>query len=119
MPATPAVRADAAARTAHIFNDHRLAKKRSHALDHDACGRIGSTSRRIRYDHRDWPRRIGLSPCAVRDGRQRGSARGQMQEFAAGKFHEFFPKINLKDELQIAVNTRRTCAEFRPRLKSS
>jgi hypothetical protein len=27
-----------------------LAKKRSHALDHDACGRIGSTSRRVRYD---------------------------------------------------------------------
>src|SRR5262249_35379210 len=31
------------------------------------------------------PRRIGLCPCNMRH-RQRGSARGQMQEFAAGKF---------------------------------
>ena len=50
---------------------------------------------------------------AVRDGRQRGSARGQMQEFAAGKFHEFFPKINLKDELQIR-NARLPMAPMLP-----
>jgi hypothetical protein len=31
--------------------------------------------------------RIGLRPRDPRDGRQRGSARGQMQKFAAGKFH--------------------------------
>src|SRR5262249_54089062 len=35
------------------------------------------------------PRRIGLCPCNMRH-RQRGSARGQMQEFAAGKVH-FLP----------------------------
>ena len=33
------------------------------------------------------PRRIGLRFCHPRYGRQRGSARGQMQECAAGKFH--------------------------------
>ena len=33
------------------------------------------------------PRRIGLRPRDARDGRERGSARGQMQEYAAGKFH--------------------------------
>src|SRR5215471_19392639 len=32
------------------------------------------------------PRRIGLRPRDARYRRQRGSARGQMQEFAAGKF---------------------------------
>jgi hypothetical protein len=35
----------------------------------------------------DRPRRIGLRSCHLRDDRQRGSARGQMQECAAGKFH--------------------------------
>src|SRR5262245_9330164 len=33
------------------------------------------------------PRRIGLRPCDVRCDRQRGGARGQMQECAARKFH--------------------------------
>src|SRR5215510_5513220 len=36
---------------------------------------------------RTGPRRIGLRPRDARGGRQRGSDRGQMQEFAAGKFH--------------------------------
>src|SRR5215510_4008488 len=33
------------------------------------------------------PRWIGLRPRDAGYGRQRGSAHGQMQEFAAGKFH--------------------------------
>ena len=33
------------------------------------------------------PRRIGLRPCDARHGRQRSSARGQMQKLSAGKFH--------------------------------
>ena len=33
------------------------------------------------------PRRIGLCPCDARQSRQRGSARCQMQEFTARKFH--------------------------------
>ena len=33
------------------------------------------------------PRRIGLRPRNARHGRQRGSARCQMQKSAAGKFH--------------------------------
>ena len=33
------------------------------------------------------PRRIGLRPRDARHGRQRGSARGQMQKLSAGKFH--------------------------------
>src|SRR3981189_304489 len=34
------------------------------------------------------PCRIGLCPCEARDCRQRGSARGKMHEFSAGKFHD-------------------------------
>ena len=33
------------------------------------------------------PRWIGLRPSNMRHGRQRGSARGQMQKISAGKFH--------------------------------
>ena len=33
------------------------------------------------------PRRIGLRPRDARHGRQRGSARCQMQKLSAGKFH--------------------------------
>ena len=35
----------------------------------------------------DRPRRISLRPLDAREGRQRGSARGQMQKSPAGKFH--------------------------------
>src|SRR5262249_56356905 len=33
------------------------------------------------------PRRIGLRPGSPRDGGKRGSARGEMEKFPAGKFH--------------------------------
>jgi hypothetical protein len=43
-----------------------------------------------------WPfrahRRSGLRPSKVRHGRQCGSARGQMQKFTAGKFHDISSK---------------------------
>src|SRR5262245_64458957 len=37
------------------------------------------------------PRRISLRRSDARDGRQRGSARGQMQKISAGKFHFELP----------------------------
>jgi len=39
------------------------------------------------FDQPHWPRRISLRPSEARDGRQRGSARAQMQKISAGKFH--------------------------------
>jgi hypothetical protein len=41
------------------------------------------------------------------------STRCQTQQLAAEKFHEFSPKINLKDELQIR-NARRPMAPTQP-----
>jgi len=41
------------------------------------------------------PRRIGLRPRDTRDGRQRGSARGQMQKFSAGKSHDASSKKDI------------------------
>src|SRR6516164_4037450 len=40
-----------------------------------------------RDDHIDRTRRITLCPCNRRHSRQRGSAGGQMQKLATGKFH--------------------------------
>jgi hypothetical protein len=65
------------------------------------------------HDQRDGPRWIGFRRCDAQDDRQRGSACGQMQKVAPGKFHEFSPKINLKDELQIR-NARRPMAPTLP-----
>ncbi len=45
-----------------------------------------ATSRK-RYDNLHRPRWIGLRPRDARHGRQRGSARGQMEKISAGKFH--------------------------------
>jgi len=46
----------------------------------------GNTTRETDDDpHR--PCWIGLRPCDARGGRQRGSARGKIQKFSAGKFH--------------------------------
>ena len=42
---------------------------------------------RVGHDKGDGPRRVGLRPSDVRYGRQRGSARYQMQKISAGKFH--------------------------------
>ena len=48
---------------------------------------VGPSSGRERNDHRDWARRLGLRPRNARYRRQRGSAHGQMQKLATGKFH--------------------------------
>src|SRR6266511_584383 len=49
---------------------------------------------------RTWSRRIGLRPNEARPGRQRGSARGQMQKISAGKFH-FEPPFTSFDHLVV------------------
>src|SRR5262249_1197013 len=41
------------------------------------------------------PRRIGLRPRETRHGRERGSARCQMQKIAAGKFHFEPPSLHI------------------------
>jgi hypothetical protein len=49
--------------------------------------RIGPTAGDVRNYHGHGPRRIGLRPRDLRDGRERGSTRYQMQELSAWKFH--------------------------------
>src|SRR5262245_57701108 len=48
---------------------------------------VDPAPRGVAHDDAHGPRRIGLRPRDARYGRERGGARGQMQKFAAGKFH--------------------------------
>jgi hypothetical protein len=52
-----------------------------------ACGDIRGTAGGKPDEQAYRTVRISLRPSDARDRRQRGSARGQMQKFAAGKFH--------------------------------
>src|SRR5215831_16549275 len=55
--------------------------------------KVGGAARRKTYDPAYRPRRVGLRPRDARDGRERGSARGQMQKLpSVGKFH-FEPSL--------------------------
>jgi hypothetical protein len=70
-----------------VLDDELLAKPFRQPLPHQACSYVGATARSKADDHAHRPGRIGLRPCHARDGRQRGSAGGQMQKLSAGKFH--------------------------------
>jgi len=58
-----------------------------------ACEDVGRPASGKADNDAHRPRWIGLRPRNSRDGRERGSAGGQMQEFAAGKFH-FEPSLS-------------------------
>jgi hypothetical protein len=64
-----------------------LAEPLRQLLSDQTSNGIGRAAWRVANDDLHRPRRIGLRPCDARHGRQRSSARRQMQKFAAGKFH--------------------------------
>jgi hypothetical protein len=74
--------ADSAAGTGHIFNDDWLTEGDLHPLGEVARNHIRCSAGHHRHYDSDRPRRIGLCPYDARGGRQRDSARCQMQEFA-------------------------------------
>src|SRR5262245_58818085 len=78
---------DFAAATRPVLDDEWLAEPLSEPLAHQARDDVTWAAGSKADDDAHRPRRIGLRPSEARGGRQRGSARGQMQEFAAGKFH--------------------------------
>src|SRR5262249_16708046 len=63
---------------------------------------IGASAGREWHNHAHRTRRVGLRPSDARDGRQRGSARGQMQKMpTVGKFH-----LNLPSHHSITSSAR-------------
>jgi hypothetical protein len=78
---------DIAARASDVLDIDLLAELLGQLLRHEASEGVGHPTGRKCNDCAHWPRGIGLRSCNARDGRQRGSARDQMQKLSAGKFH--------------------------------
>jgi hypothetical protein len=82
---------DIAAGSRTVFDDEGLAEVLRQLLTDQARKDVKRAAGGEGDDHAHRLRRIGLRPRDARCGRQRGSARGQMQECAAGKFHFDLP----------------------------
>src|SRR5215470_2823994 len=77
---------DIAAGTADVLDVELLSNLLRQLLCDDAAENIGVPAWPERNDHTHRARRIGLRPCDARQGRQRGSAGGQINKISAGKF---------------------------------
>ena len=78
---------DIAASARPVLDDELLAEPLRQPLTDQARDDVGRAAGGEADDDAHRPRRIGLRPRDARHGRQRGSARGQMQKLSAGKFH--------------------------------
>jgi hypothetical protein len=78
---------DIAACARPVLDKEWLAEPLREPLTHQARDYVDTAARGKADEGAHRLGRIGLRPRDPRDGRQRGSARGQMQKFAAGKFH--------------------------------
>jgi len=79
--------ADIAGGARDVLDIDLLAELLGKLLRHEPREGVGHPTRRKGHDRAHRPGRIGLRPCSTRHARERGSGRGQMQKFAAGKFH--------------------------------
>ena len=79
---------DIAAGARPVLDDELLAEPLRQPLTDQARDDVGRAAGGKADNDAHRPRRIGLRPSDARHGRQRGSARGQMQKLSsAGKFH--------------------------------
>src|SRR5262245_9063908 len=90
--------ADIAAAARSVLDNKLLTEPLRQPLSHQTRDDVGRTGRSERHDDADGPRRVALRPRDAGYGRQRGSARGQMQKLSAGKFH-FEPPFTSFDHL--------------------
>jgi hypothetical protein len=79
--------ADVSRRAGDVLDIELLAELLRELLRHQPPESVGHPAGRKRHHGAHWPIWIGLRPSAARQARQRGGARGQMEKFAAGKFH--------------------------------
>src|SRR5262249_14214161 len=78
---------DSAGGARSVLDYKLLAQPVRQPLSHQACRDVSGSARRKADDNADRSRRIRLRRGETRHGRQRGSARDQMQKISAGKFH--------------------------------
>jgi hypothetical protein len=77
----------AAPRAWSVFNNDGLTENFPHPLSKNAPNHIRRPAWSERYDHRDWPRWIGLRACNARHCGKRYSACDEMQKLSAGEHH--------------------------------
>ena len=70
-----------------VLDQEWLAEPFRQPLTEQARRDVGAAAGGLSDDDAHRPCRMGLRPSEARDGRQRGSARGEMQKLSAGKFH--------------------------------
>src|SRR5262249_34804745 len=76
-----------AAGTRSVLDNKRLTETLRQPLGYQARDDIRPAAGRKTDNDAHWSRGISLCPCEARDGRQRGSARGEMQESTARSCH--------------------------------
>src|SRR5262249_32303906 len=84
-----------AAEARRVLDQEWLAEPLRQPLAREATDDVGSTAGWKRDDQIDRTGWITLRPCNLRQGRQRGSDRGQMKKISAGKFHSEPPFTSL------------------------
>ena len=77
--------ANIVAATRAVFYDELLAEPLRKPRSDEPRDNVGRAAGAGGGDDAHRPRRIGLRPCDARHGRQRGSARGQMQKLLGGE----------------------------------
>src|SRR5262245_43914314 len=70
-----------------VLDDELLTEPLRQPLTDQPCDDVAGAASGKADDNAHRPGRIGLRPSEARYGRQRDSARGQMQKLSAGKFH--------------------------------
>jgi len=95
--------ADIAGGAGDVLDIDLLAELLGELLRHKPRKGVGHSTRRKGHDRAHRPGRIGLRPRSARHARQRGSARGQMQKFAAGKFHHLPGQSRRRLARQLAI----------------
>src|SRR5262249_40563137 len=78
---------DIAASPRAVLNNELLAEPLRQPLTREARDDVGRVTRRVADNDMARPRRIGLCRRDARHGRERGSARCEIQKLSTGKFH--------------------------------
>jgi hypothetical protein len=79
---------DIGGRSGPVFDEELLSEPLGQPLTDETRGDVGGAAGGKADNQAHRPRRIGLRPRETRHGRERGSARGQMEKISAGKFHD-------------------------------
>ena len=107
------LRTNIAAGSRPVLDDKLLAETLRQPLADQTSDDVGRSAGGKWDDDAHRPRRIGLRPRDARHGRQRGSARGQMQKFSAGKFHDACSVYNLAGGAHKTAACRGRCLQRR------